>query len=87
MCVPLQGFLIESKLNQLLAPLERDERCLMRLDAIFTVRMLDSAIITHNAINMHAHTRCCTLINIEYINILLYFVLLCKNVRLYFVQL
>jgi dynein regulatory complex protein 1 len=33
----LQGFLIESKLAKLLSPLERDERSLMKLDAIFTV--------------------------------------------------
>lgn len=36
------GFLIESKLNKLLAPLERDERCLMRLDAIFTALSVDT---------------------------------------------
>ncbi|XP_041480770.1 dynein regulatory complex protein 1-like [Lytechinus variegatus] len=29
------GFLVEAKLNKLLAPLEKDERCLMKLDAIF----------------------------------------------------
>ena len=33
----LQGFLVESKLNKLLAPLEKDERSLMKLDAIFSV--------------------------------------------------
>ena len=33
----LQGFLVESKLNKLLQPLEKDERSLMKLDAIFTV--------------------------------------------------
>ena len=37
MCVCLQGFLIESKLNTLLSPLERDEQSLMKLDAIFSV--------------------------------------------------
>ena len=36
-CVCLQGFLIESKLNTLLSPLERDEQSLMKLDAIFSV--------------------------------------------------
>ncbi|XP_041360792.1 dynein regulatory complex protein 1-like [Gigantopelta aegis] len=30
------GFLVESKLNKLLQPLEKDERSLMKLDAIFT---------------------------------------------------
>ena len=32
-----QGFLVESKLTKLLAPLERDEQSLMKLDAIFAV--------------------------------------------------
>jgi len=32
-----QGFLVEHKLNLLLAPLEKDERSLMKLDAIFSV--------------------------------------------------
>lgn len=32
-----QGFLVEAKLNRLLAPLEKDEQSLMRLDAIFAV--------------------------------------------------
>ena len=36
----LQGFLVESKLTKLLAPLERDEQSLMKLDAIFAVRKL-----------------------------------------------
>ena len=35
----LQGFLVESKLNKLLQPLEKDERSLMKLDAIFTVSL------------------------------------------------
>lgn len=34
-----QGFLVESKLTKLLAPLERDEQSLMKLDAIFAVRI------------------------------------------------
>lgn len=34
-----QGFLVEAKLNRLLAPLEKDEQSLMRLDAIFAVSM------------------------------------------------
>lgn len=32
------GFLIEEKLNRLLEPLEANERCLMKLDSIFSVR-------------------------------------------------
>lgn len=36
---PFQGFLVESKLTKLLAPLERDEQSLMKLDAIFAVRI------------------------------------------------
>ncbi|XP_076456963.1 dynein regulatory complex protein 1-like [Babylonia areolata] len=32
------GFLVESKLNKLLQPLEKDERSLMKLDAIFTCK-------------------------------------------------
>ena len=31
----LQGFLVESKLLKLLAPLEKDDQSLMKLDAIF----------------------------------------------------
>ena len=33
----LQGFLVEAKLIKLLAPIEKDERSLMKLDAIFNV--------------------------------------------------
>ena len=36
----LQGFLIESKLNKLLQPLEKDEQNLMKLDAIFSVSII-----------------------------------------------
>ncbi|XP_071854027.1 dynein regulatory complex protein 1-like [Apostichopus japonicus] len=36
------GFLVESKLNQLLAPLEKDERSLMKLDAIFGALGIDT---------------------------------------------
>ena len=33
------GFLVEEKLNKLLQPLENDERSLIKLDAIFKVRL------------------------------------------------
>ncbi|XP_072029395.1 dynein regulatory complex protein 1-like isoform X2 [Amphiura filiformis] len=36
------GFLVEAKLNKLLAPLETDERCLMKLDAIFGALGIDT---------------------------------------------
>lgn len=36
------GFLIESKLNTLLAPLDKDEQSLMKLDAIFTALGIDT---------------------------------------------
>ncbi|KAL3890634.1 hypothetical protein ACJMK2_002915 [Sinanodonta woodiana] len=36
------GFLVESKLNKLLAPLEKDERSLMKLDAIFSALGIDT---------------------------------------------
>ena len=39
-----QGFLVEAKLNKLLAPLEKDERYLMKLDAIFAVSLLNISI-------------------------------------------
>lgn len=39
MVCSFQGFLVESKLTKLLAPLERDEQSLMKLDAIFAVRI------------------------------------------------
>ena len=32
-----QGFLVEAKLIKLLAPIEKDEQSLMKLDAIFNV--------------------------------------------------
>ena len=38
---------MESKLTKLLAPLERDEQSLMKLDAIFAVRILFSALGLH----------------------------------------
>ncbi|XP_015757319.1 PREDICTED: dynein regulatory complex protein 1-like [Acropora digitifera] len=37
-----QGFLVESKLTKLLAPLERDEQSLMKLDAIFAALGIDT---------------------------------------------
>ncbi len=36
----LQGFLVESKLMKLLAPLDKDEQSLMKLDAIFNVSLI-----------------------------------------------
>ena len=42
---PWQGFLVESKLTKLLAPLERDEQSLMKLDAIFAVRRSDHGFV------------------------------------------
>ncbi|CAD5115929.1 DgyrCDS4859 [Dimorphilus gyrociliatus] len=37
------GFLIEEKLNRLLEPLEANERCLMKLDSIFSALKVDTA--------------------------------------------
>ncbi|XP_019619158.1 PREDICTED: dynein regulatory complex protein 1-like [Branchiostoma belcheri] len=41
------GFLVESKLNKLLAPLERDERSLMKLDAIFGALAIETEDDVH----------------------------------------
>ncbi|XP_071803917.1 dynein regulatory complex protein 1-like [Asterias amurensis] len=41
------GFLVESKLNTLLAPLEKDERSLMKLDAIFGALGVDTEEDVH----------------------------------------
>ncbi|XP_038052211.1 dynein regulatory complex protein 1-like [Patiria miniata] len=45
------GFLVESKLNTLLAPLEKDERCLMKLDAIFGALGVETEEDVHKLAN------------------------------------
>ena len=51
-----QGFLVESKLNKLLAPLEKDERSLMKLDAIFSVSIIFAAAL-ENQRSAYAKTK------------------------------
>nr|KAG5688032.1 hypothetical protein BaRGS_003578 [Batillaria attramentaria] len=51
------GFLVESKLNKLLAPLEKDERSLMKLDAIFTALGVETEEDIHKLSTYFMHLR------------------------------
>ncbi|KAL8576042.1 hypothetical protein ACOMHN_052060 [Nucella lapillus] len=51
------GFLVESKLNKLLQPLEKDERSLMKLDAIFTALSVESEEDIHKLSTYFMHLR------------------------------
>ncbi|XP_060066143.1 dynein regulatory complex protein 1-like [Ylistrum balloti] len=51
------GFLVESKLNKLLAPLEKDERSLMKLDAIFSALGIDTEEDVHLLASYFMHIK------------------------------
>ncbi|KAK7091693.1 dynein regulatory complex protein 1-like [Littorina saxatilis] len=51
------GFLVESKLNKLLQPLEKDERSLMKLDAIFTALGVETEEDIHKVSTYFMHLR------------------------------
>lgn len=51
------GFLVESKLNKLLAPLEKDERSLMKLDAIFSALGIDTEEDVHLLASYFMHVK------------------------------
>lgn len=51
------GFLVESKLNKLLAPLEKDERSLMKLDAIFSALSIETEEDIHLLASYFMHLR------------------------------
>ncbi|XP_033109065.1 dynein regulatory complex protein 1-like [Anneissia japonica] len=51
------GFLVEAKLNKLLLPLERDERSLMKLDAIFAALNIETEDDIHNLVQYFIATR------------------------------
>lgn len=51
------GFLVESKLNKLLAPLEKDERSLMKLDAIFSALGIDTEEDVHILASYFMHVK------------------------------
>ncbi|XP_061176506.1 dynein regulatory complex protein 1-like [Saccostrea echinata] len=51
------GFLVESKLNKLLAPLEKDERSLMKLDAIFSGLGIDTEDDVHLLASYFMHVK------------------------------
>lgn len=51
------GFLVESKLNKLLAPLEKDEQSLMKLDAIFNALNIDTEEDIHLLASYFMHLK------------------------------
>ncbi|XP_071964667.1 dynein regulatory complex protein 1-like [Antedon mediterranea] len=51
------GFLVEAKLNKLLLPLERDERSLMKLDAIFAALNIETEEDIHSLVQYFLTTR------------------------------
>lgn len=51
------GFLVEQKLNKLLAPLEKDERSLMKLDAIFTALGIETEEDIHLLSSYFMHVK------------------------------
>ncbi|KAK3087953.1 hypothetical protein FSP39_012723 [Pinctada imbricata] len=51
------GFLVESKLNKLLVPLEKDERSLMKLDAVFSSLGIDTEEDVHLLASYFMHVK------------------------------